>query len=175
MVFNGRKLIIGIILLLAIVLSVMALNQIVTGPELKSDEVSASLSIDTNKNRTPAAGSYFSEHRMVRERNRSRQIELLEKIVNNEKIDNQSKTKAARELISLTEISELERLAEETVKAIGYSDCVVLLRDNAALAVVAADELDQNKEKLLADHLAEILKLKPENVTVMARPAAVQR
>lgn len=168
MVINGRKLIIGVVIVLAVLLSLAALKQIISGPA--TSEVPSSASIEASKNKMPTIGSYFSEHRMIRERNRSRQIELLEKIVNNERIDSQNKARAARELISLTEVSEKERLAEETVKAMGFQDCVVLIRDNAALAVVASDDLAKSGEKLLASQLADILKLQADNITVMARP-----
>lgn len=166
MVLNGRKLVIVLIVVMAVGLSILALNQIITG---QSSEIPSSAEMQTSKS-LPAVGSYFAEHRMIRERNRSRQIELLEKIVNNERMDSQNKNRAARELITLTEVSERERLAEETVKAIGYRDCVVLIRENAALAVVAADSLSKEREQLLATQLTEILNLKTDRITVMARP-----
>ncbi|MGE5381706.1 MAG: SpoIIIAH-like family protein [Methylocystaceae bacterium] len=167
MVLNGRKLVIVLIVVIAVGLSLLALNRIITG---QSSEIPSAAEIQASKSRVPAAGSYFAEHRMIRERNRSRQIELLEKIVNNERMDSQNKSRAARELIALTEISERERLAEETVKAIGYQDCVVLLRENAALAVVAAESLSKERERLLTNQLTEILNLQNDRITVMARP-----
>lgn len=167
MVLNGRRLIIVLIVVMAVGLSLLALNRIITG---QSSEIPSSAEIQASKSRVPASSSYFAEHRMIRERNRSRQIELLEKIVNNERMDSQNKSRAARELIALTEISERERLAEETVKAIGYQDCVVLLRENAALAVVAAESLSKEREKLLTSQLTEILNLQNDRITVMVRP-----
>jgi len=168
MVISGRKLMVAVILILAVILSVIALSRIIGVPQ--PQEIPSSANIEVGQTRSSAAGSYFAEHRMIRERNRSRQVELLEKIINNERMDSQNKAHAARDLISLTEISERERLAEETVKAVGYQDCVVLIREGAALAVIATESLTKSREELLANQLAEILQLKAEKITVMARP-----
>lgn len=168
MVLSVRKLLVAVIFTLAVILSVIALSRIIdTTP---TQEIPTTTNMEIGQAQIKTAGSYFAEHRMIRERNRSRQIELLEKIINNDRMDIQNKSRAARELISLTQNTERERLAEETVKAVGYQDCVVLIREGAALAVIAADNLSKNNEQLIASQLAEILQMKAEKITVMARP-----
>jgi len=167
MVLDMKKMIVGLVLLMAIVLSYMAFLRIWQHAKLPADPVSKAV---TEKENAFQKERYFSEYRLQRERNRSRQMELLEKLVNNEKLDDKSKERAARELMNIVNMTEKERIAEETVKALGYEDCVVLLRDNAALVVVNTLKLSRDDENRLAGELADILKLEKNRVTVMARP-----
>lgn len=169
MVIDMKKTIVGIILLLAVVLSYMAFSRIWQNVRVPADPVSKA--VTEKGDILKPHERYFSEYRLQRERNRSRQMELLEKLVNNEKLDDKSKERAARELMNVINMAEKERIAEETVKALGYEDCVVLLRDNAALVVIDTVKLSRNDENLLASQLADILKVEKNRVTVMARPA----
>lgn len=94
--------------------------------------VAASKSLDVN---------YFSEEKLLREQSRAAQIEQLSQYVANENLDQDSKSKAAANLLQIQERVEKESSAEALLRAKGFQEVYVRIDDDTVDVVVNKAEL----------------------------------
>lgn len=90
---------------------------------------------------TNADTSYFSEEKMLREQSRAQQVEQLSEYVANENLDQESKAKAAENLLQIQERIEKENSAEALLRAKGFSEVYVRIDDDTVDVVVGKSEL----------------------------------
>ena len=114
-------------------------NEIFTATITKKDEelvdsadVAASKSLDVN---------YFAEEKLLREQSRAAQIEQLSQYVANEALDQDSKAKAAANLLQIQERIEKESSAEALLRAKGFQEVYVRIDDDTVDVVVNKAEL----------------------------------
>ena len=114
-------------------------NEIFTATITKKDEeladpadVAASKSLDVN---------YFAEEKLLREQSRAAQIEQLNQYVANEALDQDSKAKAAANLLQIQERIEKESSAEALLRAKGFQEVYVRIDDDTVDVVVNKAEL----------------------------------
>lgn len=93
--------------------------------------------------------SYFAEEKLLREQSRAEQVEKLTEWVANDHLDQDSKSKAAANLIQIQERIEKENSAEALLKAKGFSEVYVRIDDDTVDVVV-------NKAELTDSEIAQI-------------------
>ena len=93
--------------------------------------------------------SYFAEEKLLREQSRADQVEKLTEWVANDNLDQDSKSKAAANLIQIQERIEKENSAEALLKAKGFSEVYVRIDDDTVDVVV-------NKAELTDSEIAQI-------------------
>lgn len=93
--------------------------------------------------------SYFLEEKMLREQSRAAQVEQLTEYVANEKLDKETKAKAAENLLLIQDRIEKESGAESLLRAKGFKDVFVRM-DNDTVDVVV------NKTELTDEEVAQI-------------------
>ena len=108
--------------------------------EYENAEVEASKSLDT---------SYFAEEKLSREQSRAQQIEQLTQYVDNTNLDQDSKAKAATNLLKIQERIEKENSAEALLRAKGFEEVYVRIDDDTVDVVV-------NKADLTDSEIAQI-------------------
>ncbi len=96
------------------------------------DELESSTEVVT----VTAIPAKFSEYRMERERVRSRQLEILETVVNDSSANEQRRQQAQSDLIALIGLMAKETEIENLLRAKGYIDAITILMENAATVVV---------------------------------------
>lgn len=108
--------------------------------DLQDKEIAASKSLDN---------SFFAEEKLSREQSRAEQVETLTQWVSNDQLDQESKSKAAANLIEIQERIEKENSAEALLKAKGFSEVYVRIDDDTVDVVV-------NKAELTDSEIAQI-------------------
>lgn len=93
--------------------------------------------------------SYFAEEKLLRDQSRAEQVENLTEWVTNDNLDQDSKSKAAANLIQIQERIEKENSAEALLKAKGFSEVYVRIDDDTVDVVV-------NKAELTDSEIAQI-------------------
>lgn len=93
--------------------------------------------------------SYFAEEKLLRNQSRAEQVENLTEWVANDNLDQDSKSKAAANLIQIQERIEKENSAEALLKAKGFSEVYVRIDDDTVDVVV-------NKAELTDSEIAQI-------------------
>jgi stage III sporulation protein AH len=116
-----------------------------------------------------AKSDYFSEHRLVRDRERSARLELLKGLMNNPNIDVAARARAQMDIITLSARREQERQIERLIVAQGFADAVVVFGEGNAVAVVRAASLTEGEALTIAETVCHISGLHLRNVRVRFR------
>ena len=91
---------------------------------------------------TASAGiATISEAKLLKEQTRAKNKETLLEIIENTDIEDSQKQEAIQNMISMTNIAEMETGAEILLEAKGFDDCIVSISDTGVDVVVNAAEL----------------------------------
>ena len=91
----------------------------------------------------PARNEYFTNARLDREKKRDESIEMLTEIINSTGSDAESKEAAKTQIEMLSNFTDCEVIAENMIKAKGFSDCVVFMGENVTSIAVMTDGLSE--------------------------------
>ncbi|NLT20178.1 MAG: SpoIIIAH-like family protein [Syntrophomonadaceae bacterium] len=160
MVINLKRIITGIVVLIAIVIMVsMALN--IKTPEEKSPDSIQTPDIsngDVDISTIPRVAKadmgedFFIQYRLEREQMRGKQVELLQGIYNNESLTDEARQSAALRLVDISTDMEREMKAENLVKSNTGEDCAVVIQADS-MVVVVASQLSEARQQSLIDLL----------------------
>ncbi|MBP2642272.1 MAG: SpoIIIAH-like protein [Firmicutes bacterium] len=131
-------------------------------------EVSKSVSGDSN---LPLSinQDFFLECRLDRDCLRSEHSDILREVVKTAETD-ELRQKARNEIVTLVVDKEHEAETESLIKARGYTDALVLIQDNTASVIVKTASLSRDEVLAIADIVSRISSVKPENITISAKP-----
>lgn len=91
---------------------------------------------------TASAGiATISEAKLLKEQTRAKNKEILSEIIDNADIADTQKQQAIQNMISMTNIAEMETGAEILLEAKGFEDCIVSISDSGVDVVVNATKL----------------------------------
>ena len=91
---------------------------------------------------TASAGiATISEAKLLKEQTRAKNKEILSEIIDNADIADAQKQQAIQNMISMTNIAEMETGAEILLEAKGFEDCIVSISDSGVDVVVNATKL----------------------------------
>lgn len=141
--------------------------EIVTGEPAAEPGIFPVPPVPEEKALTTGESSFFVEYRLQREQTRARETEMLNQIIENEKISEEGKKQAEQQLLSLIALMEKELLVENLVKAKGYRDAVFFYRDGLANVVVAAENLSEREVVQLAEMVSGLAGIRMEEVAVV--------
>mgnify|MGYP000915940543 CR=1 FL=1 len=109
---------------------------------------------------------YFIEYRLERERARSKELDLLQQMINNPNITQDSKSEAEKRLLELQGIIEVELLVENAIKAQGFTNAVLIMQKDAALVIVEAKELTSQQIILIAQLTSQATGLRASQISI---------
>lgn len=141
----------------------------------KKDISNLTKTVDTNieskitKEANLTTKNYFIEHRLSRDKLRANLIDKLNEVVNNEKTDNDVRKEAQREIIRLGNISEKELHIEGLIKAKGFDDVLVFLKEEEARIVVSTDELTEQDVVKILEIMRSETELDTNQIKVMKK------
>lgn len=85
--------------------------------------------------------SYFVQAKLDREQSRSKQKDMLNEMLNNEKINDEQKNEVTTAMLQIQQRIEKETAAESMIKAKGFGDVYVRIDDDTVDVVVDKAEL----------------------------------
>jgi len=116
-----------------------------------------------------AGASFFSEYKLERDKNRSKEVEMWQDIINNDKAEENFKNMAQQELVKIVSLTEKEMIIENLIVARGFSDALVFLTDDSATVIVEAKELTSSNIAQIQDIVVRKTKLDPKNIKIMKK------
>jgi|GEM_PF-728135 len=116
-----------------------------------------------------AAATFFSEYRMEREKNRSKEVEMWQEVINNQNTEKTFKNLAQQELVKIVALTEKEMIIEQLVMSLGFSDALVFLTDDSATVIVETKELSPAQVAKVQDILIRKTKFSPANIKIMKK------
>jgi stage III sporulation protein AH len=109
---------------------------------------------------------FFVEYRLERERVRSREIDVLQQMINNPNVTNESKIEAENKLLKLQGVMELELLVENAIRAQNFDNVILIMQEDGAMVIVNADELSSEEILLIADIAAQSTGLRNSQIKI---------
>ncbi|MBE3583755.1 MAG: SpoIIIAH-like family protein [Limnochordaceae bacterium] len=102
---------------------------------------------ETGQAAVPALGQldFFARYRMDRERARSQQLDLYQKMVGDQSLTPASRQEAQQALLALASGQERETDIENLLRAKGFQDALVILDNRGATVVIPDQEMTPEK------------------------------
>ncbi len=116
-----------------------------------------------------ASASFFSEYRLERDKNRSKEVEMWQDIINSEKAEENFKNMAQQELVKIVGLTEKEMIIENLIVARGFNDALVFLTDDSATIIVDTKELTPSNIAQIQDIVVRKTKLDPKDIKIMKK------
>ena len=117
----------------------------------------------------PAVSDFFTEYRLERDRVRSERSDLLREVLRTAKTE-EARVKAQDAVLKLALEKQRESEMENLIKARGFADALVFVRDSSVSAVVKAQTLNREEVIQVADVIGRVSGVKPEDITISAKP-----
>ena len=116
--------------------------------------------------------AYWAEARLGRDRTRSEQTDLLQRLATDSTIDATQRQSAQEQLLALGRQTAMESEIEEMIKAKGYPEAIVYLYDSSAVAIIASGSLTRTDVARIGDIVSSVSGLHFDQIRVMAREYA---
>jgi stage III sporulation protein AH len=116
-----------------------------------------------------AAMDFFIEYRVERDRLRSERVDLLREVSKNTKSDDGARQKAQDAIIKITLDRQKEMEMENLIKARGFNDAIVVLRENSVSAIIKTTTLSKDEVMQIADVIARSAGVRPEDITISTK------
>lgn len=112
---------------------------------------------------------FFTEYRLERERIRSERSDILRETIRLAKSDD-SRQKAQEAVLKLVVEKQRETEMENLIRARGFADALVFIRDNSVSAVIKAQSLTREDVLQIADTIGRVAGVRQEDITISAKP-----
>ncbi|WP_227765988.1 SpoIIIAH-like family protein [Zhaonella formicivorans] len=112
---------------------------------------------------------FFVEYRLERDRTRSRQIELLQSIVDNPNSAQTQRQEAQKKILTITTTLEQEIKLENLIKAKGYQEAVLFIQPTSVIVIVQASNFGPNDATKIADLVSKTTGHDMEQITVIPK------
>lgn len=160
---------VGVVICIAIVLILRSVDSIEQVRVNRSNAMQVTATTVTEQAIPTSSPDFFIEYRLERDRFRSERSDLLRENIKNAKNDD---TRQQTQDIVLKMITEKQKETEiETlIKARGFADALVVIRDNSVSAIVKTTFLSRDEVTQVADVISRISGVKAEDISISAKP-----
>jgi hypothetical protein len=128
---------------------------------LNETETTASVGVNTQR-----GDDFFVEFRLEREKMQREQIDLIKKVIDDDKADKPIREAAYKQYLGLVDVMGKELKIEGILQAKGF-ESLVFLSGDACTVVVNDKMLDENDVSQIGDVVKRVTKIRLENVTVV--------
>ncbi len=129
-------------------------------PNAPSVEAGASKEEDT----------YFDNARYSRSQSREEALAMLNEIINDASVDEDTRKNAYAEVVAYAKITEGEASLESVLKAKGFEECIVFLTSDTATVVVAAESLNGQQSAQIFDAVLSQTGFESGSVKIVTYP-----
>lgn len=116
-----------------------------------------------------AAATFFSEYKIERDKNRSKEVDMWQEIITNQNTEKTFKNLAQQEIAKVLALTEKEMIIEQLVMSLGFSDALVFLTDDSATVLVETKDLTAAQVAKVQDILIRKTKFSPANIKIMKK------
>ena len=96
--------------------------------------------------------NFFVDYRLEREKNRNKEIEYINTVINDQEVDADIEKEAHAQLLELASNMETETVIENLLKAKGFNEVIAIMHKNNINIIV-------EKQELTTEELAQILEI----------------
>ncbi len=152
-----------------IVLLGLVIRLYIWEPNLYDDQIHSNFQNDNVEVVTINTMQYdfFAEYRLQREISRSKEIDLLKEMINNENYDGEVRKSAQLDLLSLIKKMEKEFDAENLIRAKGVKDSIVMISDGGVNVIINVDGPIEQYIPKIGDATARATGRRMEEITII--------
>lgn len=114
--------------------------------------------------------TYFDNARYSRSQSREEALAMLNEIVNDKSVDEDTRKNAYAEVVAYAKITEGETSLESVLKAKGFEECIVFLTSDTATVVVAAESLTDQQSAQIFDAVLSQTGFESGSVKIVTYP-----
>lgn len=159
----------GVIILLALLIGVWGSGSLLQARVDHSTAMQVTKSVATEQVIPSSSPDFFTEYRLEREKIRSERSELLRDSIKNAKND-ESRIRAQDIVLKLISEKQKEAEMENLIRAKGFADSLVVIRENSVSAIIKATSLSREEVVQVADLINRVSGIKLENISISAKP-----
>lgn len=137
--------------------------------KIETENKQATIEVEKEPAVEAASASFFSEYRLERDKNRSKEVEMWQDIINSETSEKSFKSLAQGELVKIVALTEKEMIIENLIISRGFDDALVFLTDDSATVIVDAKELTKTNVAQIQDIVVRKTKLNPASIKIMKK------
>lgn len=115
------------------------------------------------------ASTFFTEYRMEREKNRSKEVEMWQEVIGNQNTEKTFKTQAEQEIMKIVALTEKEMIIENMVISLGFTDALAFMTDDSATIIVETKDLTPAQVAKIQDIVIRKTKMNPNNIKIMKK------
>ena len=115
------------------------------------------------------SSTFFTEYRMERDKNRSKEYDMWQNIIESERAEETFKTLAQDEIVKIVALTEKEMIIENLIIARGFKDALVFLTDDSVTVLVEANELNPTNIAQIQDIVMRKTKLGANSIKIMKK------
>ena len=145
-------------------------NQPADGPDVKTQGEGAlgeATLVNGQVETLAAQPDELTRARETKDNSRSRAMEMLKTIINDEATDKESREKASAELVTMADNMEAEGVIEGVLKTKGFEDCVVFITNGAAnIAIKCEKALSAAEVAKIQDAVKSAGKVAGDKITI---------
>ena len=112
---------------------------------------------------------FFIEYRLEREKIRSERSDLLRDSIRNAKTED-SRVHAQDTVLKMIMEKQKETEMESLIRARGFADSLVFIREHSVSAIVKANSLSRDEVMQVADVISRVAGVKAEDISISAKP-----
>lgn len=116
-----------------------------------------------------ASPDFFTEYRLERDKIRSERSDLLRESIKSANSE-EARQKAHDTMLKMVMDKQRETEIESLIKARGFADALVFIKDNSVSAVVKTSSLSREEVVQVADVISRVAGVKAEDITISAKP-----
>jgi stage III sporulation protein AH len=112
---------------------------------------------------------FFIEYRLERDRTRSRQLELLQNIVEDPNSVAETRQEAQQKILQISNYLEQELQLENLIKAKGFEDAVAFIQPHSVTIVINQTNFEDSEITTIADLATNITSQSLENIFIIPK------
>lgn len=124
---------------------------------------------DSLAENTMSNSNYFLQAKIDIEIEREKTIERFDEIIDNEKIDEESRKSAVDKKLKLIDVMNKEKIIESLIKSKGFEDAVVFITEENVYVTVQTENLAKSDVAKISDIVTRETKYSLDNVTIQSK------
>jgi len=112
---------------------------------------------------------FFTEYRLERDKIRSERTDLLRENIKNA-VNDESRVRAQDIVLKMITEKQKEAEMENLIRARGFADSLVFIRENSVSAIIKANSLSREEVVQVADVISRASGVKVEDISISAKP-----
>ena len=159
----------GVVIVVALIVGLWGTTYVLQARVDRSTAMQVTKSVTVEQGIPVSSPDFFTEYRLEREKIRSERSDLLREGIKNAKNDD-SRGHAQDIVLKMIMEKQKEAEMESLIRARGFADSLVFIRENSVSAIIKANSLSREEVVQVADVISRVTGVKVEDISISAKP-----